>query len=363
MHFVVSLAEHGWHPAAWRLSDAPAFAAARPFIETARLAERGGFDAIILGPAAASAAGCRNGRAGSLALDPLPLAASLIGVTQRIGIGVDWPMDASEPYHVARVGATLDHLSLGRFGWRASLLGADRLRANFPTAALLENPVDAAERAGEFIDVVRQLWDSWEDEGFAVDQATGTFADSSHVHPIAHQGRFFAVRGPLNVPRPPQGCPVIFANATADDAFRRTAIARADVLLAECARIEDAAALRAVSDKKLLVTIMPILAGSDEAARRHAAMLDGLSAYGSADLPRRFVGTPEGFAAHMATWHAAGVCDGFHVLPAQCPRDLTMVTDGVIPLLRKQGLARSGYQGSTLRAHLGLPRPRSQFAA
>lgn len=149
------------------------------------------------------------GKVDTLRLDPLPLLGLLISATERIGLCGYWPADVAEPYHVARVFATLDHLVGGRTGWIAGLDRDAELAGKFQRLDLLTGDGDAALREAELIDVARQLWDSWEDGSFVVDQSTGTFADPERVHPIEHTGRFFTVRGPLNVPRPVQGQPVI----------------------------------------------------------------------------------------------------------------------------------------------------------
>jgi alkanesulfonate monooxygenase SsuD/methylene tetrahydromethanopterin reductase-like flavin-dependent oxidoreductase (luciferase family) len=123
MHLLASLAAHGWHPAAWRVSGTAGFAGAAPFKAAAQTAERGGLDAVLLGLPTAPLAVRAAGRVDGLQLDPLPLLGLLIGATRRIGLGGYWPADVAEPFHVARVFATLDHLAGGRTGWIAGLDG------------------------------------------------------------------------------------------------------------------------------------------------------------------------------------------------------------------------------------------------
>ncbi len=209
------------------------FEGAAPFLRAARTAEGGGLDAVLLGfptaPRAVQASGQSEGKIDRLHLDPLPLAGLLIGATRHIGLCGYWPADVAEPFHVARVFGTLDHLSGGRMGWIAGLGGSAETAGRFQRADLALSDEDAAARFVELIDVARQLWDSWEDKGFVVDQATGTFADPEHVHPIEHAGLFFTVRGPLNVPRPEQGQPVILHRDVA--ATRAGLAASADIVL------------------------------------------------------------------------------------------------------------------------------------
>jgi alkanesulfonate monooxygenase SsuD/methylene tetrahydromethanopterin reductase-like flavin-dependent oxidoreductase (luciferase family) len=355
VHLVVSLAAHGWHPAAWRVTGKTGFDGVAPFRTMARAAERGGLDAILLGLPTVSMAERRPG-IDSLHLDPLPLLGAMIAATQRIGLCAYWPADIAEPYHVARVFATLDHLAGGRTGWIAGLAGAGELVARFQRLDVPTMGQDAEARLVELIEVARQLWDSWEDRGFVVDQATGTFADPEKVHPIDHAGRFFTVRGPLNVPRPVQGQPVIFYR----DRPAAPVVPGVEVVLFEGATMAEVKARRAQwRGTRFIARVMPILAESEAAARKRAEALDGLS---PASVPR-FVGTPAQFAAWMAEGHAAGACDGFDILPAVSTVDLDLIVGAVVPLLRKGGLRPAGYGGPILRDLLGLPRAASRFAA
>ena len=363
MHLFTSLTAHGWHPAAWRVVERPGFAGAKPFLEAAAMAERGGLDAVLLGLPAATRVTRETGRVDGLRLDPLPLLGLLIGATERIGLCGHWPVDIAEPFHVARVFATLDHLSGGRTGWIAGLAGRAETEGRFQRADLPYDGPDAMARQIELIDVARQLWDSWEDRGFVVDQATGTFANPAHVHPIDHASRFFTVRGPLNVPRPVQGQPVILqrdvpARERADLAASTEIVLGGPATLADArrARVEWQALAPRV---RYVVRLEAILGDTEDIATRRAAELEALAD----DRRARFVGTPERLAAHLADWHAAGACDGFDVLPAVMPVDLDLLVQAVVPLLRARGLRPAGYAGRTLREHLQLVRPLSRFAA
>lgn len=358
MHLVVSLAAHGWHPAAWRVTGKAGFDGVAPFRAMARTAERGGLDAILLGLPTVSMAQ-RGPGIDNLHLDPLPLLGAMIAATQRIGLCAYWPADIAEPYHVARVFATLDHLAGGRTGWIAGLAGPGELATRFQRLDLPTVGPDAEARLVELIDVARQLWDSWEDRGFVVDQATGTFADPERVHPIDHAGRFFTVRGPLNVPRPVQGQPVILYR----DRPSSPVVAGVEVVLSESATIAAAKTRRADwGAAQFIARVMPVLAESEAAARKRAVELDGLNSTPATEAPR-FVGTPAQFADWMAEWQAAGACDGFDILPAVTTVDLDLVVDAVVLELRRRGLRPAGYGGPTLRDLLGLQRAASRFAA
>jgi len=315
VHLFVSLAAHGWHPAAWRLSGQPGFAGAAPFLRAARIAERGALDAVLLGFPTAPRALRASGRIDGLHLDPLPLA------------------------------------------------GPAETAGRFQRADLALDSADAAARFVELIEVARQLWDSWEDRGFVVDQSTGTFADPAHVHPIEHAGRFFTVRGPLNVPRPVQGQPVIL-HRDVPAAARADLAASAEIVLGAPATLAEARTARAQWQAlkpgvRYIARLDVILGESEAAAAKRAAELDVLASDGRP----RFVGTPDQLAAHVAAWQASGACDGFDILPAVMPLDLELFVTMVVPLLRARGLRPAGYAGRTLREHLQIARPPSRFAA
>jgi alkanesulfonate monooxygenase SsuD/methylene tetrahydromethanopterin reductase-like flavin-dependent oxidoreductase (luciferase family) len=374
MHLLTSLAAHGWHPAAWRMKDEAGFAATAPFRTMARAAERGGLDAVLLGLPIAPMALRAGGSVDGIRLDPLPLLGAMIGATEQIGLCAWWPGDIAEPFHVARVFATLDHLCF-RADWldhrTRGARGAGRpvpLRQRAPIGGGVRGAAGRVDRRCS--PALGQLGRS----RLRRDQATGTFADPVHVHPIEHAGKFFTVRGPLNVPRPVQGQPVLLHRDVPPGAQRAGAAASAEVVLAECTTAAEAAASRedwrALAQShgrdpdglRFVVRVMAILAGSEKAARTRAAELDGLAG-GSGTRAVRFTGTPDQFANWLAQWHSAGACDGFDILPAVLPVDLDTIVEAVVPQLRRRGLRPAGYEHATLRGHFGLRRSASRFAA
>ena len=129
-------------------------------------------------------------------------------VTRHIGLGATVSTSFSEPFHVARAFASLDHLSGGRAGWNVVTSTNNAAALNFSRERLHEHDL-RYEIATEFVDVVRGLWDTWDDGAMVADRSTGTFLDKSKVRPLDHKGRFFTVKGPLNIERCPQGHPII----------------------------------------------------------------------------------------------------------------------------------------------------------
>ncbi|URK86404.1 LLM class flavin-dependent oxidoreductase (plasmid) [Rhizobium sp. RCAM05350] len=216
LHLNVNILHSGFSPAAWRMagSDPRASFDINHYINVARIAERGTFDAVFLADQAAISD--RVDFRPLTSLEPTIVLALLAAHTRHIGLIATASTTYNEPYNIARRFATLDHASGGRVGWNI-VTSADLSQSrNFG----LEKPVEHKsryERAAEFTTVVKALWDSWEDEAFIGDVETGRFVDPSRVHVIAHHGKHFSVHGPHNIPRPPQGHPVIVQAGGSED--------------------------------------------------------------------------------------------------------------------------------------------------
>jgi N-acetyl-S-(2-succino)cysteine monooxygenase len=236
MRIGMSLRGHGYHLAAWRHPDVPADASIRidHYVRTAQAAERGKCDLIFF----ADGIGIRERDAprGALArqgrdivdLDPLTLLPALAMVTHHIGLVATASTTYNEPYHVARKFASLDLISQGRAGWNVVTSWSEAEARNFNR----DHQLDYAtryERAREFVDVVKGLWDSWDTDAFLYDKASGQFYDESKMHVLDHKGTYFAVCGPLNVAPAPQRHPVI-VQAGASNEGRELAVATADVV-------------------------------------------------------------------------------------------------------------------------------------
>ncbi|MBZ6288445.1 LLM class flavin-dependent oxidoreductase [Streptomyces olivaceus] len=202
----------GYHVAAWRHPDVPADAGidARHYIEITRIAERGKFDFIFL----PDSAGIRGRDMEALSrtavryvaqLEPFTLMGALAVSTSRIGLTATVSSSYNEPYHVARKIASVDHMTGGRAGW--NLVTSQNPEEAFNFDAQPDHDTRYA-RAAEFAEVVRGLWDSWEDGAFVRDKEAGLFFRPEGVVPLDYRSERFKVRGPLNMPRSPQGHPV-----------------------------------------------------------------------------------------------------------------------------------------------------------
>ncbi len=159
--------------------------------------------------------GLRYGDQDATRLDPIPLLATMAAATTHIGLGATRSTTYDQPFHVARAFATLDHLSRGRAAWNVVTSMTDNEAENFGETSLLDHD-ERYDRADEFVDVVTRLWESWDHDALVLDREAGTYADPDRVRVLDHVGKWFRVRGPLNVPRSPQGRPVIIQAGSSD---------------------------------------------------------------------------------------------------------------------------------------------------
>ena len=207
MHLGVFVLGTGNHMAGWRYEGAFATHMELPVMqEIARIAERGRFDllfisdSMVMDPTDHPSFLCR--------FEPTTLITALSAVTTHIGLGATVSSSFNEPFNVARIFGSIDHISGGRAAWNVVTSSNAKAALNFNLEEHLDHELRYA-RANEFVDVVRGLWDCWEDGAIVADKATGRFVDASKVRPLNHKGRFFQVKGPVNMARCPQGHPVI----------------------------------------------------------------------------------------------------------------------------------------------------------
>ncbi len=240
LHLNVNLLHSGVYASAWRLpdSDPGAFFDVGHYINVAKIAERGKFDAIFLAdtPAVTDRIDLRP----FLSMEPTIVLASVAAATTHIGLIATASTTYNEPYNIARRFATLDHASHGRVGWNAVTTADAAAGRNFGLPQVLEHKV-RYDRAKEFVEIVQALWDSWEDDAFVGDKATARFVDTSRVHPIRHRGTYYNVEGPLNVPRSPQGRPVTVQAGGSSDG-RDLAAAQAEAVFTLSQSVEDGVA-------------------------------------------------------------------------------------------------------------------------
>lgn len=216
--------------------------------------------------------------------DPVPLVPLIAQATSRLGVVATMSTSFYPPFLLARLSSTLDHICRGRFGWNIVTSGEDLAAQNFGMEKLPEHDL-RYDIADEYVDLVCQLWDSWEPGAVVMDRATGVYADGSKVHRVDFNGRYFKSRGPLNTVRPPQGRPV-FIQAGGSPRGREFAAQRADSIIATATGIEGMKAYRddvrarmerhgrKPDDCKVLFLVSPILGDTaEEAYQKRQAMI------------------------------------------------------------------------------------------
>lgn len=425
----------GGHQAAWRTGEVKptAYLDVDYYTNIARISERGTLDAIFLADGPALQEGVGANPAGRL--EPTLLLTAIALATRHIGVIATCSTTYNDPFNLARRLASLDQISGGRAAWNVVTNAGDAAAQNFGLSGAPLH-VDRYGRAGEFLDVATKLWDSWEDDAIIADASAGVFADGAKVHAIDHKGAHFQVRGPLNVPRTPQGRPVLF-QAGSSEGGKALGAQWADAIFTTQTTLEDGQAFyaemraraaaygRDPDGLKIMPGLSTVIGSTEEEAQRRCDELDaylgedGLLAQiaarvglplgaldPDAELPwhligsvesfergshgfleaqlnlarrekltvrqlsrrirsghRLTVGTPEQIADTLEEWFLAHAANGFNIMPDMFPSGAEIFVDHVVPELRRRGVFRHEYGGTTLRDHLGLARPPSQYAA
>ncbi|MBU9426128.1 LLM class flavin-dependent oxidoreductase [Burkholderia gladioli] len=419
----------GHHVAGWRHPEAESgsenFELLRRVVQTA---ERAKFDMVFLADGLTSGPDAHPSMAQRF--EPLTLLSALAMHTTHIGLAATASTTYSEPYHLARVFASLDRLSGGRAAWNVVTTSYDRTAANFTRG----NHPDHAERyemAGEFVDVVKGLWDSWDEDAVIRDKARGVYFDPAKVHALDHEGRFFRIKGPLNASRPPQGHPVVI-QAGSSGPGQDLAARIAEVVFTAQQTLEEAQVFyrdlkgrlakfgRAGQALHVMPGVFPVIGRTEREAReKYEQLQQWIDTSGALNLLSDRLGhdvsrypldgplpeLPEsdqlksraklltdlarrenltlrqlyylvaGARGHRIVWGTAGqvadaleewftqdAADGFNIMPPYFPGGLDDFVEQVVPELQRRGLFRTEYAGSTLREHLGLPRPASRYA-
>jgi alkanesulfonate monooxygenase SsuD/methylene tetrahydromethanopterin reductase-like flavin-dependent oxidoreductase (luciferase family) len=390
LHLAVALDGTGWHPAAWREESARPTELLTPryWIDLVVEAENGLLDFVTIEDSLALQSSRYNGPDGRTdqvrgRLDAVLIAARVAPLTSHIGLVPTATVTHTEPFHVSKAIATLDFVSTGRAGWRAQLSRPaenahfGRRESRPLRIADLENPevqaemTDRFDEAGDFVEVVRRLWDSWEDDAEIRDVSTGRFVDRDKLHYIDFEGRWFSVRGPSIVPRPPQGQPLVTALAHASVVYRFGARS-ADVVYVTPRDVADARAIvqeivteqdqagRANDTVHVFGDLVVFLDRSAAAAIDRKSRLDALAGSEYTSDAVIFAGTPTELADTLEAWREAGL-SGFRLRPGTLPHDLEAISRQLVPELQRRGIFRTAYEANTLRGLLGLTRPVNRY--
>ncbi|MGW4381431.1 LLM class flavin-dependent oxidoreductase [Kitasatospora sp. NPDC004531] len=383
LHLAVALDGAGWHPAAWREPEArpEELFTARYWADLAAEAEHGLLDLLTfedglsLQSEQPFAPDARTDRVRGR-LDSVLVAARIAPLTGHIGLLPTAVVSHTEPFHLSKAVATLDFVSGGRAGLRVRVSGRPDEAAHFGrrAGADLRQPAVVAEElaeAADYVEVLRRLWDSWEDDAEIRDAATGRFVDRDKLHYIDFEGPRFRVRGPSITPRPPQGQPLVAALAHGPETFR-LAGGSADLAFitptdGEAARAASAAIAGAArstgADRpvRVFADLVVFLDDRPGAAADRLARLDELAGAEYRSDARVFAGTPTELADLIEELTEGGP-SGVRLRPGALPYDLERITRALVPELQRRGRFRTAYGASTLRGLLGLPRPANRYA-
>ncbi|MFD5736195.1 LLM class flavin-dependent oxidoreductase [Streptomyces sioyaensis] len=395
LHLAVALDGAGWHPAAWRepVARPRDLLTAGYWADLVAEAERGLLDFVTIEDSLGFQSSHRlepDGRTDQVRgrLDAVLIAARVAPLTRHIGLVPTVVATHTEPFHISKAIATLDYVSTGRAGLRVQVTARPNEavhfgRRTFPRFGLgdLDSPAareltaDLLDEAADYVEAVRRLWDSWEDDAEIRDVATGRFIDRDKLHYIDFEGKHFSVKGPSITPRPPQGQPLVsaLAHENATGAPFRLVARSADVgyvtphdpeqarAVVAAVRAEQHAAGRAEEPLHLFGDLVVFLDDDPNAAHARRERLDALAGYAYTSDARIFTGTPAQLAELLLELQDAGL-SGFRLRPAVLGHDLPAITRGLVPELQRRGAFRSSYEADTLRGLLGLARPANRYA-
>jgi len=391
LHLAVALDGAGWHPAAWRAPDTRPgeLFTARYWTDLVQEAERGFLDFVTFEDSLGMQSSSRTGPDGRIdqvrgRLDAVLIASRVAPVTNHIGLVPTVIMAHTEPFHVSKAIATLDYVSNGRAGVRVQAGNMTSDPAHFgrrpPSSFPGQDPNDPEavrargdlfDETRDYIEVMRRLWDSWEDDAEIRDVTSGRFVDREKLHYIDFEGQWFSVKGPSITPRPPQGQPIVSVLAHATIPYRLAARS-ADIVyvtphdeldvtrIRDEVRAEQAAAGREADPLFIFADLVVFLDSDRATAEGRKQSLDELDGAEFSSDAEVFVGTPEKLAELLTDWHEEGIA-GFRLRPGSLPHDLVQITQSLVPILQRSGF-RDRYDTSTLRSVFGLPRPANRYA-
>ncbi|GHF88740.1 alkanesulfonate monooxygenase SsuD/methylene tetrahydromethanopterin reductase-like flavin-dependent oxidoreductase (luciferase family) [Amycolatopsis bartoniae] len=350
LRLAVALDGAGWHPAAWREPDAPPgeLFTAGYWADLAAEAERGLLDFVTIEDSLSPQTDRTDRVQGRL--DAVLIASRIAPLTRNLGFVPTVIATHTEPFHISKAIATLDYVSTGRAGLRVRVSGSQAEADHFGRREVLSRE-DLFDEAADYVEVVRRLWDSWEDDAEIRDVATGRFVDREKLHYIDFEGRFFDVKGPSITPRPPQGQPPVAVLAHVPVAYR---LAERSADLVFVTEPEPA-----VRGPLVFTDLVVFLDETEQAAADRKARLDEVAGEEYTSDAEIFVGTPSQLADRLLAREAFG----FRLRPGAVPHDLRAVTRGLVPELQRRGAFRTAYEANTLRGLLGLDRPANRYAA
>ena len=389
IHLAAALDGAGWHPAAWREPNSrpdELFTGAY-WTDLAAIAQRGLLDFVTIEDSLAAPVNHQLPDTADTVdrvrarIDAHLVAARVAPATRHLGLVPTITTTHTEPFHVSKGIATLDYTSRGRAGWQVKVSGHADEAAHFGRRTVPELTVedwqavsegtlpqvfvDLFDEAGDFVEVVRRLWDSWEDDAEIRDVENRRFIDRDKLHYIDFEGRHFSVRGPSITPRPPQGQPVVTALAHQALPYELAArgadlvfVTPADDVHARSVLVDVAAASERVGRTgeplRVYADLVVFLDSDRESGADRVRRLDDLAGVEFASDATVFTGSADDLADQLAAWQQLGF-EGFRLRPGVAVDDLEAVSSTLVPILQRRGLLRTEYPDTSLRGLLGLP--------
>lgn len=435
LHFNVFILPRGHHEAAWRHPESAKLPESDIGVYqwVANTAEKGLLDSVFIADGLALTPDYE--RAPISWTEPLTALGALASTTKNIGLIATASTSYTEPFNLARQFASIDHISAGRVGWNIVTTWQADAAKNYGGGTMVGHGERYA-RAEEYLQAIKGLWNGWADDAVINDPATGAYLNMDRIRPVNHQSEHYSVAGPLNLPRGPQGHPVL-VQAGSSPSGRQFAARHAEAIFNVSAKKSTAqefykdikakitAAGRRPEQTHVLPGLSTIIGGTEQEAQRKADELGELIdiEVGRRRLSNRFgghdfthlpvdeplsvddfpdpstvetvrsrtevmvdlvrkerltlrqlltrmaqarghlnvIGTPEQCADLIEDWFKDGAADGFNLMPPLMPVMLVDFIEQVVPILQKRGLFRTSYEGTTLRDHYGLDRPKSSF--
>lgn len=387
-HLAVALDGAGWHPAAWREPGSRPLELTSPgyWTDLVTTAERALLDFVTIEDSFAVPGTTLQDRElrtdrVRVRLDAHLIAARVAPRTSHIGLIPTITTAHTEPFHVSKSVATLDYTSHGRAGWQVKVSGGPSETTHFGrraphelteadlaqlhSGALPKYYADLFDDAADHVDVVRRLWDSWEDDAEIRDVENRRFIDRAKLHRIDFEGAHFSVRGPSITPRPPQGQPVItvlghqrvpyeLAARSGDILFVTPADDVKARLILDEVRTAETAVGRTGEQLRVYADLVVFLDRDAESGAVRLRRLDGSAGTDYSSDAAVFTGSADELADQLGAWQELGY-DGFRLRPGVAVDDLTAIADDLVPVLQQRGSFRTEYTESTLRGTVGLP--------
>lgn len=358
----------GFNYMGWRHPDMPANASENIdyYVQKAKRLEEGKFEMIFL--ADVSHIGPRMIPHYLSMFEGVSILSALSMVTHSIGLTATIATSYADPFTVARQMASLDKISNGRAGWNAVTSNPGGL-ANYSRTHL--SKADLYPMQNEFLEVVKGLWDSYEEDAFIRDKKSGVFHDPQKMHALNYRGNYFSVDGPLNISPSRQGRPVIFQAGTSSD-LMNIASKHADGIFTGFEELEDAKAFskelkrrvrlegRSPDDFLIMPGHNPIVGRTEKEAEEKFQELQSLMPIYQIPKPN-FFGSAEKVADQVQRWYEAGAMDVL-LIRQEHPSGFDDFIELVVPILQDKGIFHKEYESNTLRDNLGLPYPTNRYS-